>query len=83
MSDAETSENDAQDDTQDDGSDDTTDTLSREDIPETAHITACGDVISNDGEHLGEVDPNRSVPSTSDPWGSSGESTRSTTGDSE
>ena len=79
MSDAETPENNAQDD----GSNDETNTLSRGDIPDDAHITACGVVLSDNGEHLGEVDPHGAVPSTSNPWGSGGESTASTAGDSE
>ncbi|PHQ44482.1 hypothetical protein DJ68_18230 [Halorubrum sp. C3] len=55
MSDATVPENDAQDDAQDGGSGDTTNTLRREDIPDDAHITACGEVF-RDGERLGEID---------------------------
>lgn len=55
------------DDAQDDGSDDETNTLSRGDIPENAHITACGDVVSADGEHLGEIEARGSVSVPSDP----------------
>ena len=83
MSDDTVPESDTQDDVQDDAREDTTNALCREDIPETAHITACGVVISDDGERLGKVDPHGVVPSTSNPRGSGGESTASNSGDSE
>ncbi|MDB9250857.1 hypothetical protein PN419_17965 [Halorubrum ezzemoulense] len=73
MSDDTAPENDAQDAVQDDGSDDEGNTLSRDNIPETAHITACGTVISDDGERLGKVEVRGDVSFPSEGWGSDGE----------
>ncbi|MDB2281134.1 hypothetical protein PM030_04530 [Halorubrum ezzemoulense] len=73
MSDATSPSNDAQEDAQDDGSDDEGNTLSREDIPGTAHITACGTVVSDEGERLGKVEVRGDVSFPSEGWGSDGE----------
>jgi hypothetical protein len=48
---------------------DTIDTLRRENIPETAHIAACGVVISDDGETLGEIESGGTRSSRSNPKG--------------
>ncbi|MDB9233857.1 hypothetical protein [Halorubrum ezzemoulense] len=79
MSDATSPRDDAQDDAQDDESDGEGNTLSREDIPETAHITACGTVISDDGERLGKVEVRGSVSVPSDPHPSDGDKSVLTT----
>jgi hypothetical protein len=65
MSDAQNGENGVQDDE----SDETMETLRRENVPENAHISACGVVVDNNGNTLGKLETGGSRSVGSNPNG--------------
>ena len=58
---------------------DTIETLRRENVPDDAHISACGIVIDEDGETLGKIESRGSRSLPSNPRGS-GDTNTSITG---
>ncbi|MUW14644.1 hypothetical protein GJ633_08165 [Halorubrum sp. CBA1125] len=67
----------------DNGESEKTRYLRREDVPENAHISACGVVLRHDGETLGEIETpaERSGVATADPKGRDEEDGIEQTGD--
>lgn len=66
---------DAHTDRESEGEGDTIDTLPRENIPENAHISACGLVISDGGETLGKLASGGTRSSRFNPEGKPDENT--------
>jgi hypothetical protein len=71
MSDTET----PRDDAQDDENNETMEPLRRKEIPESAHVSACGLVVDDEGNTLGKIESGGSRSIGSNPKGRDGENT--------